>query len=158
MYCNFCGKSIPDTAKTCSACGSLVKPAIRPEGDTENQTQTPSYNYQTNPIPSDATNPMQQREPVMTMWQYVLTFVLINLPVAGLIFLIVFSFDKQKPNRANMCRGFIVYSLIITVFSLILFGIVLFLGLTALDDFLAELLKQIGDSFSKLFDTYNAIP
>lgn len=157
MYCNFCGKSIPDTAKTCSACGSLVKPAIKPEGATEG-AQSPSYNYQTNPVPTDATNPIQQREPVMTMWQYVLTFVLINLPVVGFIFLIVFAFDKQKPNRANMCRGFIIYSLIITVFSLILFGIVLFLGLTALDDFLAELLHQIGGSLSNLFDIYKNIP
>ena len=146
MYCSFCGKSLPDTAKTCKHCGSLVKPVAQ-EGEQEAKA---SYHYQENPVPVDDSNPMQRCEPVMTFWQYLLTFILINLPVVGMIFLIVFMFDKQKPNRANMCRAYTAYLVLFIVVGAILLGIFLFIVLAAADDTLASFVDMIRDLLESL--------
>ncbi len=70
------------------------------------------------------TNIPNEYKPI-SAWGYFGYNILFNIPVVGLILLIVFSFDSSNINRRNYARSFfIIYLLIAIVFliSILFFG------------------------------------
>ncbi len=43
MFCNSCGKEIPDDSTFCPLCGAAVKPAKQPEQPSQVQKHVPNY-------------------------------------------------------------------------------------------------------------------
>lgn len=64
------------------------------------------------------------------------TFMCMNLPVAGWIYLIYLAFSKKKPERRNFARAYLFYKLVFLAISAVILGILVYIGLELLDELL----------------------
>lgn len=78
-----------------------------------NQNPNPNYNYKNDPSIPPYYRPLSP-------WAYFGYNILFAIPLIGLIFLIIFSFDNSNINRKNYARSFfIVWLLVIIVIAII---------------------------------------
>lgn len=106
MNCNNCGNVLPEGANNCPYCGA--------------STAQPVYQ-----------SPVQQELPEqyrpLSPWAYWGLSILFTVPIVGLIFLIIFSFNSGNINRRNFARS---YWCTIFIVLAILLVIVLIAALT----------------------------
>ncbi|MDO4324998.1 MAG: hypothetical protein Q4E24_03000 [bacterium] len=76
----------------------------------------------------------ENRVPVHT-WFF--TFMCATIPVVGWIYLIYLAFSKKQDLRKEYARAFLLYKLAFLVVSLILLGILIYIGAGILDQVLA---------------------
>ena len=101
LHCNRCGFDSDDTAKFCTNCG-------------QDLTQ-PTYYYQV---------PPKDHTEVMSIGKYLLTFLLLSIPIANVVLMIIWSVTKDtNKNLQNMSRALWIWTAIwvgifILIFSL----------------------------------------
>lgn len=105
MFCENCGKQIPEDAAFCTHCGakqpgiSATKPAI----DSLQKPQPPR--------PILPSQPAQAAEGVdlITMGQYLIMFLIMAIPIAGIVMLFVWGFSSETgPNKKNFARAYLI--------------------------------------------------
>lgn len=130
MVCKNCGNQISDNAHICGHCGTILSIPVPPI------PKIPVPPIPTPPIPG---NPLKNDIPPeyrpLSGWAFFWLKVLFCVPVVGLIFLLVFTFDGSNLSRRNFARsywcGLLVALIIVVVFLVIAFA---FLGgMNALD-------------------------
>ena len=90
LHCNKCGFDNEDSAKFCTNCGLDL-------------TQ-PTYYYQV---------PPKNNEGVMSIGKYLLTFLLLSIPVANIVFMIIWSVTKDtNKNLQNFTRALWIWTAI----------------------------------------------
>lgn len=105
MICSKCGAQQPDNGMFCASCGSRLMEV------QENNYQNPQMNQPVNvPVnpPVYAAPPVPVREttePVTSIGQYILWWLIGLIPLVGFILTIVFAADSSKKNRANFFRA-----------------------------------------------------
>ena len=118
MFCENCGKKIPDDAVFCTHCGAKQMGAA-----TLTSTQTASaQNYQ----PSERVNlpPVQKIEisrtpqrPVqsssgvdlISLGQYLIMMIVMAIPIVGIIMMFVWAFSSDAgPNKKNFARAMLI--------------------------------------------------
>lgn len=147
MYCPNCGTKNPDDAKFCENCGAPMNAGQSSSGQTTQQASTSSaqqaaasqppqqQNYQQSyapppPPPQSYQQPQSYasgaaQAPVMTVGQYIGTFIVLGLPLIGFIFMLVWAFGgDSNPNRKNLCRAALILALIGIVLGIV-FGVLL---------------------------------
>ena len=83
LHCNKCGFDNADSAKFCTNCGLDL-------------TQ-PTYYYQV---------PPQNNEEVMSIGKYLLTFLLLSIPIVNIVLMIIWSVSKNtNKNLQNFTRA-----------------------------------------------------
>lgn len=99
MICKKCGYENEDGAKFCSRCGE--------------------------PFDAEGENVSEAYQPI-SMWGYFGYELLFNIPVAGFILLIVFSFGGTKNiNLRNFARSYFCFIIIVAILLVIFFGAIL---------------------------------
>lgn len=144
MFCENCGKKLPDEAKFCNGCGTKIltenpankkseQPAVNnlppanstppqnppQQSYTQKQTYTPQQTY----IPPYMQKP--GREP-LSVGQYILMFLLLSIPLVGTILLFVWSFGSAvNLNKKNFSRAMLILSAIGLIFAIVAGGIII---------------------------------
>lgn len=65
------------------------------------------------------------------------TFMCMNIPVAGWIYLLYLAFNKKHTDRRYFARAYLFYKLLFLLISAVILGILLYFGLQLLDRVLA---------------------
>lgn len=150
MFCENCGKNLPNEAKFCNGCGTKIataqpmnaeaeRPAVNTAAPPINkppvqaapppppqQTYAPPGPYMSPQtyIPPVSYSPQQGSEPLRVI-QYIGMFLLMSIPLVGIILLFVWGFGSGvNPNKKNFARAMLILSLIGLVLSFI-FGAVI---------------------------------
>ncbi|MCK5758929.1 MAG: zinc ribbon domain-containing protein [Clostridiales bacterium] len=145
MFCEQCGKEIPDNSKFCAGCGAIVEPA-----EPMVQAVEPETEPVPTPEPVEAPNPQQvpppprpQPQPVsvaqtskaqysskdnlikpLSIGSYIGIIILMSIPIINLIMLLVWSFsDTVNLNKKHFA---------IAVLIMILISILITVGLVIL--------------------------
>lgn len=120
MFCENCGSSLPEGSKFCGGCGAKTemqpvyaapqRQSAPPHISTVPPPQTltaasPAARPQTPP----AYTPQAGVEP-LSVGQYIVTLLLIFIPIVGLILLFKWSFSGTvNLNKKNMARAYLVF-------------------------------------------------
>ncbi len=105
MFCENCGKQIPDDAVFCTHCGAkqLKTPVL---------SQTVSNVQQPQPVRQSSTQPPAQVTggvDLITMGQYLIMFLIMCIPIAGIVMLFIWGFGSETgPNKKNFARAYLV--------------------------------------------------
>lgn len=65
------------------------------------------------------------------------TFMCMNIPVAGWIYLLRLAFGKKDNQLRDFAKAYLLYKLVFLVISLVILGILIYIGLDAADKILA---------------------
>lgn len=65
------------------------------------------------------------------------TFMCMNIPIAGWVYLLYLAFNKKKTDRRYFARAYLYYKLLFFVISAFILGVMLYFGLKVLDQLLA---------------------
>lgn len=116
MFCENCGYSIPKDSKFCASCGSKVEMESAPEltqRQTTNPTHGPNGVGQSSGISktqSPSVYEPQLNEQVMGVGEYIVTLLLIMIPILGIILLFKWSFSESvNLNKKNMARAYLIF-------------------------------------------------
>ena len=150
MFCPKCGANVESGTRFCSECGTdiTIKPAPQPQPQPVHaytpNTYQPQPQYTATqpayrpapPAPQYAPsayqpqNNMYANDPPMSVGQYILTFIIMGIPLVGFIMLLVWSFGSSaNRNKKNFARATLIYGIIIAIISIVIsiaFGAVIF--------------------------------
>lgn len=122
MLCTNCGNSIPDQSSICPNCGSSQVPAA---------AAAPASVSQQMPPPAYAPGPYQQVRPdlvaPLSVWDYVIMFILQAIPIVGIVMLFVWAFGDSNINKKNYARAALLMVLVAMGLMIVLgvvFGII----------------------------------
>lgn len=134
MFCENCGKNLPDGAKFCNGCGAKVEPmqsayAAEPASSAPTYTPPPAYtpppvqtayaSGQTYVPQSPAYSSQPDSEP-LRVGQYIGMFLLMIVPILSIILLFVWSFGGTvNLNKKNFARAVLILSAIGMVLSIV---------------------------------------
>ena len=133
-FCANCGKPLEEGQSICENCGIAAENQQSSKQQEQQRFQQPVYNQQTSyQQPSYQQSNYQQqygvsdRESPMSVGQYVGTFLLGAIPLAGFILYIVWAFSSDTNiNKKNFCRAWLIMYLIgialYIIFIVIIFG------------------------------------
>ncbi|MCD6321655.1 MAG: zinc-ribbon domain-containing protein [Clostridiales bacterium] len=139
MFCEQCGKEIPENSKFCPACGAIVEPsapmapAVEPEPQLDSTTEpTEIPKTQQAPPPAAVINTTQNTSynnkdnliKPLSIGSYIGIIILMAIPIINLIMLLVWSFSDtvnlNKKHYAIAVLIMILVSILITVGLVIL--------------------------------------
>lgn len=105
MFCENCGKQIPDDAVFCTHCGAK-QVGIAVTSQTRNSAQKPQpVRASPSPPPVQATGGVD----LITMGQYLIMFLIMCIPIAGIVMLFIWGFGSETgPNKKNFARAYLV--------------------------------------------------
>lgn len=131
--CRHCGAELLDNAEFCTNCGASCKedaqsgsqnPQSNPYYSSGQNQQNTSYTPPVYHAYNDVPPPKESRYSVTGMWEYLLYFVLMGIPVVGLVVFIIWACGaSEKQNRINFSRAYLLYMAISLVLAL-LFGLI----------------------------------
>lgn len=102
MFCENCGKKIPDDAAFCTHCGAKQ---VGTSPSTQSVASVPA------PQPTRASAPKQQTQAsggvdLISMGQYLIMFLIMAIPIANIVMLFVWGFSSETgPNKKNFARA-----------------------------------------------------
>lgn len=100
----------------------------------ESETMHPETDHTEEAIERPADDETAKDSPVH---EWFFTFMCINIPFAGWIYLIYLAFSKKRTHRRNFARAYLFYKLLFLVISIILLGIIVYISLDMVDQLLA---------------------
>ncbi len=155
-FCESCGVQLTDQEKFCHNCGNQTTgqaqvktpqpvPGNNPGGQQYTQTGTQQFTPAYMPPPQNNTYPGQYNQSSLTtplsVGQYILTFILLGIPLVNIILLFVWSFGNDvNVNKKSFCRAVLIIVIVATILSVILGSVI-----TAI---VTQLLPQITSSFN----------
>jgi len=148
MFCEQCGKDIPENSKFCAGCGAKVEPAEtvveaiepdpQPTPPPKTEPTTPPKAEQTpppapQPVPVSAQKiPYNQRGNLvkpLSIGAYLGMIILLCIPVVNLIMLLVWSFsDSVNINKKHFAIANLILVLVGIVISIVLAILMVRLG------------------------------
>ena len=130
MFCENCGKNLPDGAKFCNGCGAkteavqpayaaAAEPAPAPPAYTPPPAQTAYAPQQTYAPQPPAYSGQPGSEP-LRVGQYIGMLLLMCVPILGVILLFMWGFGSSvNLNKKNFARAMLIVSAIGIVLSII---------------------------------------
>jgi hypothetical protein len=137
MFCANCGKQNPDDTRFCESCGAptagdaqqapvappppvYAAPPAAPYGAPPPQ---PYYQQPAPPPPQYGAAATGKMAEIMTVGQYLVTYIVLAIPIVGFIMLLIWSFGNDvNPNKKNLCRTMLIISAISIVLMVVLWG------------------------------------
>ena len=165
-FCTNCGKELVNDTKFCVYCGQpvnsdeLYKSTQNINDKAQPSEAQPAPIVTPPPVPSSkpSPQPLNKRpktkkklfsQDVLNAGSYLLAFILLALPVVGLVLGIVWSFGGCKnENLRNLARAYLILVLIIVVFVL-LFAAVAAIFKDTIEDMLTDFLEQVANNIAE---------
>lgn len=69
--------------------------------------------------------------------RWFLTFMCMNIPIAGWVYLLCLAFGKKENQLRDFAKAYLVYKLVFLAAALIILGILVYIGLDLADKLLA---------------------
>ena len=93
----------------------------------------------TSPLPKVDLTDLSQEPPLASasVSSWFITFMCMNLPFVGWIYLLRLAFRKDRTERQNFARAYLFYKLVFLGVSALILGILTWIGLDILDQLLA---------------------
>lgn len=109
MFCENCGKQLPQGSLFCDGCGAKM--------DSQQQNaQQPVY-----AAPQQFRPQPQYGTPVMTVGQYIVMFLLLCVPILNIILMFKWSFGKDvNPNKKNLARTILIYAIVMGIIGVLM--------------------------------------
>lgn len=94
------------------------------------------------PLTEDLEEAEPEPDPVMPAHQvrvqrWFFTFMCMNIPIVGWIYLFNLAFSKKRTDRREFARAYLYYKLVFLIIAAVILGILLFVGIGLLDQLLA---------------------
>lgn len=108
MFCENCGKQIPDDAVFCTNCGAkqTAKTAAVPTSQPVSQTAAPKVER---PVSYQQTTKAYEAVDHISMGQYLIMFLITAIPIAGIVMLFIWAFGSETgPNKKNFARAYLI--------------------------------------------------
>ena len=78
-------------------------------------------NQPSNPLLNQQPQSFQQSAPVIGIGEWIVTVIVLNLPLIGLIMACVWGFSSTtNPTKANFCKSMLIFMLIVVVLYFVL--------------------------------------
>ena len=142
MFCEKCGSKLPENAEFCGSCGAKTEsvqpaavhdqpapppppppPVQAPQSYTPPAQAAPSQSYT---APAQAPVHSGQRESeTLSIGNYICMFLLMCIPLVGIILLFVWAFGDRNWNRKNFARAMLIMSAIMLLFWIIAGGLIM---------------------------------
>ncbi len=92
----------------------------------------------TSPLPKVDLTDLSQEPPLASasVSSWFITFMCMNLPFVGWIYLLRLAFRKDRTERQNFARAYLFYKLVFLGVSALILGILIWIGLDILDQLL----------------------
>ncbi|MDD3253645.1 MAG: hypothetical protein PHV18_13930 [Lachnospiraceae bacterium] len=87
------------------------------------------------PLPTDRVAETVLQKATPRAWFF--TFMCMNIPIAGWIYLFYLAFNKKQTDRREFAKAYLFYKLIFLIVSAIVLGILIYIGMGLLDQLLA---------------------
>jgi hypothetical protein len=73
--------------------------------------------------------------PVMSLGDWIITFIVLLIPLVNIIMVFVWGFSKTtNPNKANFCKAYLILMLISVVLFFVLGGMAFMSGMSGMPD------------------------
>lgn len=93
------------------------------------------------PVPADSDDyddiPAAPLPPDAPVGKWFFTFMCMNIPIVGWIYLFYLAFSKKVTNRRSFARAYLFYKLVFLLIGILILGILVYIGLDLLDQLLA---------------------
>ncbi|MDR0843506.1 MAG: zinc ribbon domain-containing protein [Acidobacteriota bacterium] len=134
-FCTKCGENVAEGVKFCTGCGNPMTAATpaTPVTPAFQQSAPPPPPRQPAPAPAPAVAPaptyapapayapLDGRSAVVGTWSWIGTFILLAIPLVGLVFCIVWAFGGGvNLNRRNLARACLILTVVGIVVSILL--------------------------------------
>lgn len=128
MFCENCGKKLPEGAVFCTNCGEKqigISTPVQPVPAGQNPQTAERINI---PPVQKAERPGYSQQSVqngggvdlISLGQYIIMFLIMAIPIAGLVMMFVWAFSSEVgPNKKNFARAMLVMMGIGIVLSII---------------------------------------
>ena len=104
MFCENCGKQLPQGSLFCDGCGAKVEVQ-------QQSVQQPVYS-----APQQSRPQPQYGAPAMTVWQYIVMFLLLAVPLLNIYLIFKWSFGRGvNPNKKNLSRTILIFAIVMGV-------------------------------------------
>ncbi len=122
MFCSNCGNPLDPNTGVCTACG--LQHAVPQQASAPQVPLTPQQPVYSHPSVSQITEDnIPEKYSPLKAWTYFWLKVLFGVPIVGLIFLIIFTFNDSNINRRNFARSqwcaLIILAIVIAIFAVI---------------------------------------
>ena len=158
-FCTECGANVPDDLKFCTGCGKAMAPSASSQSPVQAAQTPPIQVTQASPVYTPPVNVPQQpvfmgnerpprgsRYAVVGTMNFLGSFLLLFIPVVGLIIAIVWAIGSGNQNKRNFARAY----LILMVIGIAL-GILLYFVISSLvGSFFGYIEGLLGESFGDL--------
>lgn len=105
MFCENCGKQIPDDAAFCTHCGAKQSGGSAPSQTVSTVPKPQPVRASPPPQPVGATVGVD----LITMGQYLIMFLITAIPIAGIVMLFIWGFGSETgPNKKNFARAYLI--------------------------------------------------
>ena len=121
MFCENCNEKIPDGSQFCTHCGTKQTGNLAAtQSGAVGQSYQPAERISSPPV-QNTKRPVYTQQPhqnsgdldLITMGQYLIMFLIMAIPIAGIVMLFIWSFGGDTgPNKKNFARAYLVMMLI----------------------------------------------
>lgn len=108
MFCENCGKQIPEDAAFCTNCGAkqTAKTGTVPISQPVSQAAAPKVER---PASYQQTPKVYDEVDRISMGQYLIMFLITAIPIAGIVMLFIWAFGSETgPNKKNFARAYLI--------------------------------------------------
>ncbi len=164
--CPSCGYEISETASFCTNCGISIdhppkqpvpkeQPAATDSSSASSQQQPssqvpPVQAVKTQPIPPAATPQPSRETAVAGVGSFFGLMILFSLPIVGFICCIVFCFVPENKNIKHFAIGYLLYSLLCTLISILIFIGVVMLLKPLIEEIIPKVIAEFKEQFQDL--------
>lgn len=158
--CTNCGTFLTETDRFCPGCGENAPVEVEadqtvigsaPQAPSQQQFAQPQYNYNQpqygqpqynnptppppyNPSAAPQYNPYQPVEEEMTVGKWIITYIVLGLPLVGFIFYFIWGFGSGPKARQTYCKACLILAAIGVALYILIFILLAVLGITMFDD------------------------
>lgn len=117
MFCENCGKQIPDDAAFCTHCGAKQLGGSAPSQPISTLPKPQPVRASPPPQPAQAVGGID----LITMGQYLIMFLITAIPIAGIVMLFIWGFGSETgSNKKNFARAYLVMMAIAIVLGILI--------------------------------------
>lgn len=106
--------------------------------DVDETTSTTDIDVNNQELDNILNEPFHKEESLiykpLTITNWFFTFMCMNIPIIGLLYLLILSFSKSQPLKRDFARAYLIYQIIFITISVVLVFIFCYLGLEVMDN------------------------